>query len=283
MDVVGTIEIDDAPVELPARRFLRDGGTRDHASEVQRESLLTVSVNDIPTMQIGCSADHLVELVCGRLYTEGLIAGLGEIDTLSICENSLRADVYLRDREADLSRRAARMVPTCCTNNVTLNDYFDAGEPLQPVTPIPWDAEWIFRAIDVFERDETLHRRTRGTHTAYLSNREGFLLVREDIGRHNALDKAVGSALLNGIDLSQCLLFTSGRVPTDMTAKTVRAKIPILASKSAATDKTIQMARDYNLTLICNANPESFDVFHNPIGSAQSTSSRLIANKNSIA
>lgn len=268
MRVVGTIEIADAPVELPARRLLRDGSTRELASEVQCENLLTVNVNDIPTMQIGCSSDHLVELVCGRLFTEGLVSGLGEIDSLSICENSLRADVYLHEREADLSRRAMRMVPTCCTNNATLNDYFDAGEPLQPVKPVPWDAEWVFAVVDAFERDETLHRRTRGTHTAYLSNRDGVLLVREDIGRHNAFDKAVGAALIDGIDLAQCMLFTSGRVPTDMTAKAVRAGIPILASKSAATDKTIQMARDYDLTLICNANPECFDVFCNPATSA---------------
>ena len=264
MHVIGTIETVDTPVVLSARRFLHDGSTREQASEIQSENLLTVNVNDIPTMQIGCSADHLVELVCGRLITEGLVSSLDEIDVLSICENSLRADVYLLNREADLSRRAARMVPTCCTNNVTLNDYFDVDEPLLSVKPVPWDAEWIFQVIETFERDLTLHRRTRGTHTAYLSNREGILLFREDIGRHNALDKAVGSALIDGIDLSQCLLFTSGRMPTDMTAKVVRAGIPILASKSAATDKTIQMARDCSLTLICNANRESFDVFHDP-------------------
>ena len=269
MHVVGTIEIADSPVELPARRFMRDGSACEQPSEVQRESLLAVNVNDIPTMRIGCSADHLVELVCGRLFTEGLVSSLGEIDSISICENSLRADVYLLDREADLSRLAAQMVPTCCTNNVTLNDYFNAGEPLRPVQPVPWDAEWVFAVVEAFERDETLHRRTRGTHTAYLSNRDGILLVHEDIGRHNALDKAVGSALISGIDLSRCMLFTSGRVPTDMTAKAVRAGIPILASKSAATDKTIQMARDYDLTLICNANLESFDVFCDPATSAE--------------
>ena len=265
MHAVGTIEIEDTPVELPARRYLRDGNNFERASEVQRESLLTVNVNDIPTMQLGCSVDHLVELVCGRLFTEGLVSNLGEIDSLSICENSLRADVYLRDREADLSRQAARMVPTCCTNNIALNDYFDVSEPLCPVKPIPWSAELIFRVIEEFERDLTQHRCTRGTHIAYLASREDILLLREDIGRHNALDKAVGSALIGGIDLSQCLLFTSGRVPTDMAAKAVRAGIPILASKSAATDQAIQMARDYNLTLICNANPESFDVFHDPV------------------
>ena len=266
MDVVGTIEVSDTPIALSAQRHLRNGGICEKTSEVQRESLLVVQVNDIPTMRIGCSIDHLVELVCGRLLTEGLIRDLGEIDTISVCENSLRADVYLHDRQADLSRRTAPMVPTCCTNNVTLNDYFDIGEPLRPIEPVPWNADWIFQIVDAFERDCTQHRRTRGTHIAHLVNRDGTQYVREDIGRHNALDKAVGAALIGGIELSQCLVFTSGRVPTDMAVKAIRAGIPLLVSKSTATDKTIQMAHDYGLTLICNANRECFDVFSDPGG-----------------
>ena len=267
MEVIGTVCIDDEPLACEVRRYARGSGqgSAEAAScEIERESLLTVNVNDIPTMQIGCSASHLVELVCGRLFTEGLVGSLDEIDALSICENSLRADVYLHDRAADLSREAARMVPTCCTNNVTFNDYFGTDEPLGPVVPINWDAEWVYSVAEAFELDRTSHRRTRGAHSAYLADRAGVLYQREDIGRHNAFDKAVGSALIDGVDLSRCLLFTSGRVPTDMTAKAVRARIPVLVSKAVATDKTIQMARAYELTLICNATSAGFDVVSDP-------------------
>lgn len=264
MEIVGTIEVSDEPMAHRVQRYLRDGGVEECASEIQRESLLTVHVNDIPTMQVGCSASHLVELVCGRLFTEGLISGIEEIDALSICENSLRADVYLHDREADLSREAARMVPTCCTNNVMLNDYFASDEPLDPVKPIAWDADWVFRVADVFELDLTSHSRTRGAHSAYLADRTDVLYLREDIGRHNAFDKAVGSALIDGVDLTQCMLFTSGRVPTDMAIKAVRAGIPLLVSKAVATDKTVELARSYDLTLICNATSKSFDVVCQP-------------------
>lgn len=264
MDVIGTIEVVDEPLKLTMRRFERDGDVHPEAAEIQCESLVSVYVNDIPTMQIGCSASNLVELVCGRLFTEGLVRSLDEIDALSICEQSLRADVLLHDREADLSRRAARMVPTCCTNNVTFNDYFGDDEPLRPVKPIPWDAEWVFSVADVFALDCTVHSRTFGSHSAYLADREGILYVCEDIGRHNAFDKVVGSALVDGVDLTHCLLFTSGRVPTDMALKAVRARIPLLVSKAVATDKTIEMAREYDLTLICSASSCSFDVACEP-------------------
>lgn len=254
----------DEPLPCTTQRFHRFSGVCEVESEIQRESLLTVHVNDIPTMQIGCSASHLVELVCGRLFTEGLVGGVDEIDALSICENSMRADVYLRDREADLSQQAMRMVPTCCTNNVMLNDYFCSAEPLRPIEPIRWEPEWIFLLAETFELDRTSHRRTRGTHSAYLAEGPDVRYLREDIGRHNAFDKVVGSALIDGVDLSRCILFTSGRVPTDMAVKAVRAGVPVLASKAVATDQAIELARAHGLTLICRATSASFDVVCDP-------------------
>ena len=260
MEVIGTVNL---PEEHPTHRVSR---RRRHARgaeaelPVQRESTLIVYINDIPTMQIVCSPNHLVELVCGRLFTERLTLGLDEIDALSICESSLRADVYLKDRDADLSRKAVLTVPTCCTNNRTLNDYFDTGEGLHSVHPASWVDEWIYRIAETFELDRTSHGITRGSHSAYLADETGVLNIHEDIGRHNAFDKAIGSALIDGIDLNRCLMFTSGRVPTDMMAKAVRAGLPLLVSKTVATDQAIDMAREFGLTLICNATSESFDV-----------------------
>lgn len=261
MELIGTIPLVDEPVGFPAGRFYRDGrkmATVENA--VQEESLIAVYVNDILTMQVGCSASHLAELVLGRLYTEGLIASVDEVDALSVCERSMRADVVLCDRDADLTREAEHIVATCCTNNVTLNEYFSDYSGLVPVKPIAWDSDWVFSVADEFARDKTVHARTQGAHSAYLANRDGILYMREDIGRHNAFDKVVGSALFDGVDLMQCLLYTSGRVPIDMATKAIRARIPLLVSKTVATDKAVKLAESMDLTLICKATPTSFDV-----------------------
>ena len=268
MQVVGTIELEDSPISFSAKRIHANGSVLEIDNAIQSESILSVYVNDILTMQLGCSASHLVELVVGRLFTEGLVAGIDDIAAISICDNNLRADVVLADREADLSRKAAQVVPTCCTTNRTLNDYFRTDDEIRPVVPIPWDAEWLFRVAEVFELDHTSHSRTHGTHSAYLATREAVLYCREDIGRHNAFDKVVGSALIDGVDLGQCLLFTSGRVPTDMVAKAIRSGLPILVSKAVATDKTVELARGYDLTLVCNATTRSLDVLSDPLGMA---------------
>ena len=70
-----------------------------------------------------------------------------------------------------------------------------------------------------------------------LQFRGHILCMREDIGRHNAFDKVVGWAILHGVDLAKRMLYSSGRVPSDMASKAIRARIPILVSKSVATDR----------------------------------------------
>ena len=261
MDIIGTIETKDQPVELAARRLFANGETEMLAGLVQEESLLEVFVNDILTMELICSASNLVELVVGRLFTEGIIRTAGEIDALSVCEHSTQAFVYLKDRTADVSRKHAEQVPSCCTGNRVLNDFFGRDEELEAVEPRPWDAQAVFALAREFEADKTDHARTRGSHSAYLATLGGEVLaVGEDIGRHNAFDKVIGWAVINEVRLEDCMLYTSGRVPTDMVTKAIRARLPVLISKAVATDKTVLIARQYGLTLICSATSEHVDV-----------------------
>jgi FdhD protein len=83
----------------------------------------------------------------------------------------------------------------------------------------------------------------------------------EDIGRHNAVDKILGQAIAEEIDLSKTMMITSGRVPSDMLTKVIKAKIPIIVARSVATDAAIEMANTYNITLIGYARGTRMNVY----------------------
>ena len=230
--------------------------------DLQVEHVVRVFVNGELTMSLTCSPDHIIELVVGRLFTEGMVSGVEEIDEVWLCEHSSRVLVYLRDRQAAVTGtgRMVEDVGTCCTDNRTVSSLFLRDEELPHVKAIPWNADDVFALAAAFEGDTPMHRRTYGAHSCYLARGRDILYCCEDLGRHNALDKVVGCALADGVDLSQCTLFTSGRIPTDMCMKAIRARIPIMASKAVPTDLAVRMAKEHGLTLICAAHSDSFMV-----------------------
>src|SRR4030042_6130663 len=99
-----------------------------------------------------------------------------------------------------------------------------------------------------------LYRSTRGVHTAALS-KGGTLpeIACDDIGRHNAVDKVIGSALITGIDFKVAVLLCSGRISSDVFFTAKRCEIPVLISLSAPTHQAVLLAREMHLTLVCFA------------------------------
>lgn len=115
--------------------------------------------------------------------------------------------------------------------------------------------------VDRLARDTELHRRTRSTHSCFLLLDGKIIFECEDISRHNTIDKAIGWALLKGINLSRTAVFTSGRVPVDMAGKIIRAGVRVLISKETATKEAIELAERFNLTLIGKVRPEGYIVY----------------------
>lgn len=265
MDVVDRYRQEEVLVSRTARVVSAAGEEREQECAVLVEHDLDVYVNEVLTMRVVCTPSHLVDLVVGRLFSEGIIEGVADVESVYVCEYGTRARVTLRERSADFTRKvSAEVVPTCCTGNKLYNRYFDEGRPLEKVRPIAWSRSWVFAAAAAFSQDSPLHRRTYGTHSCYLVADGHVVCCREDLGRHNAFDKVIGWALREGVDLTQTLVFSSGRIPVDMVTKAIRAGIPVLATKAVPTDSTIELARRYDLTLICSAHPDSMRVYCDP-------------------
>jgi FdhD protein len=235
-----------------------DGIKEEICAPVIDEHSMQLYVNEQEIMEITCTKSNLAELVTGRMLTEGIIENADEIDSIHICEKGLRANVFL-NRELVFEKKLYKEA-TCCTMNRTLLNR--ANEVVMKKLPdYAWDKEWIFNLANVFAADSKIHKATKGTHSCYLSRNGEVIISFEDIGRHNAMDKAIGYALINGIPLNECILYTTGRVPTDMVKKAIMAGVPVLVSKAVPTDAAIKMAKEHNLTLICKAWPDKFEIF----------------------
>lgn len=248
----------------------RDGDCHTAYEPVLTEHVLDVYLNDQLTMKLVCIPQYLTELVLGRLLTEGILEDASDVEQIYICEHGRRARVVLSEKEPEkgISRDCeadrepfTELTPSCCTGNHILNDYFLTGKPVKPVTPIFWKAEQVFDLADRFHAGMPLHGQTWATHSCFLAKDGQLLFQCEDIGRHNALDKAIGYALRHGIPLSRCMVYSSGRIPTDMAMKAIRAGIPILASKASPTAEAIALAKEYGLTLVCAARRDRMKLF----------------------
>lgn len=211
------------------------------------EHAAAILVNEQPAFRVVCTPELLPQLALGRLLTEGWINSADEVERVAVCAQGLKISVQLRHPLA-AAEQAGQEVPSCCTDNLTL------ASPVQlpPLAPVPQreiPAAWVDALADAMGQGLPFYRATHAVHSCLLL-RAGRILYRcEDLGRHNALDKAVGCALTEGVPLAECVLFTSGRVPVDMVRKAIRAGVPALVSKSMPTVQSLELAEEYGLKL----------------------------------
>lgn len=120
----------------------------------------------------------------------------------------------------------------------------------------------IFASVGLIDSLAMLWGRTGGVHCSVICDRFGGLVsYAEDIGRHTSIDKAVGKALLDGRDLSECFLMSTGRMTAGMMAKAYRAGLPMVVSNTAPLSSGVELARRLGMTLICFAMPPRMSVY----------------------
>ena len=240
----------------------KDGNTSNRECRIVKEHFLELLVNERLVMKLVCTPSNLVELVVGRLISEGYIESTEDVEYIYICESGKHVRVFLKEPVTEKLKltQAVEETATCCTDNKVF--WNNSNLKKNRLEKVKWNSEWIFGLANEFASGSRIHKATQGTHSCYLGVKGEILFAAEDIGRHNAMDKVIGYAAMQGLQREECILYTTGRVPTDMIKKVVMSQIPVLVTKAVPTDAAVEMARACNLTLICKAWPDRYEIFH---------------------
>jgi FdhD protein len=208
------------------------------------------------------------ELAAGFLFTEGIINNNNQVESVEVLP--LRENIVvvtLNENVIPALQKAERNFYTTSSCGVCGKSSIDAIRTVSvynnEVDDIYLKAAMFYGLQDQLIEQQLIFQSTGGLHAAALFNMEGNLIrVREDVGRHNALDKLVGTALLNDeLPLNKLILLLSGRASFELLQKAIMAGIKIVAAVGAPSSLAVQLAKEGGITLIGFLRNERFNIY----------------------
>jgi FdhD protein len=250
------------------RRVLRigvDGTAEERADLLAVEEPLEIRIDGEPLIVTMRTPGDDIDLAAGFLYTEGLLGSLSDVHEIRMCDENVAA-VSMRDG-ASLVAQPSRQFVTTSACGVCGKDSIDAirvrsrFDVAADPTRVP--AAVLAGLPDGLRAAQRIFASTGGLHAAGLFTADGELLVlREDVGRHNAVDKVAGWALRSGrLPLSGCVLLVSGRASFELAQKAVMMGVPVLAAVSAPSSLAASLADETGLTLVGFLRGTSMNVY----------------------
>lgn len=228
------------------------------------ERPITIHLNDVEVATTQASPGDLEELAVGFLVAEGFLADRESL--VGVDTDVKRGLVWVTSSEEvpdDLASRT-RYITSGCGKGVTFAS-LGHTRGLDPVASgVTVNANELYALIGDMAREATSYRDTGGTHACGLARGTQLLIVREDVGRHNALDKLLGRAWLDRIDTSDTILLSTGRISYEMAVKAAKARVPVVVSRSAVTDLAAEVANSLNITLAGYARGGHLAVYTHP-------------------
>jgi len=248
---------------------------------VVTEEPLQISLHGEPLSVVMRTPGNDIELCLGLMYAEGIVRAMDEVRLIRISaeseemEEAVRVDADLvESNQVDLHPKGApRRKPersmlsssACGVCGTVLIE--DLRRDLSSLPDGPKvDASILPGLVEQLRAGQGVFERTGGLHAAGLFTSVGDLVhVREDVGRHNAVDKIVGRSLIDGaLPARNSILVVSGRAGYEIVQKTISAGIPILAAVGAPSSLAVALAREFNQTLVGFLRGDRFNVYAGP-------------------
>jgi FdhD protein len=214
------------------------GGSRKRLTDLAAvEKKISLYVNSEFFASFMCTPTNIRELAAGYMFLEGLINGPEDIKSMEEKQGEsisvgIEGISFMKERPLSPSEASGR-----------------------------FSAEEILELMKEFDSKSKIFRETGGVHSCALCGSRGMEAFFEDVGRHNAADKVIGYALLNGLDLDETYLMTSARISSETAVKLARAGIQMIVSRSAPTDFALEIAEAANITVAGFARGDSMNIY----------------------
>lgn len=266
---LSSLEVDENTPVIQSMPVIRYKGTvhKELADDVITEAEISLYINGSFFQTMYCTPKDLPELITGNLYAQGRIQAAVDLIDLIITRRPdpdlVLYDVHAQVAETEALKEAARVDSRVFTTSGSSRPAIPfAGSLSKEDTDLELDMERIMEISGVFQDTSALFARTGGNHACAIIEDGEMISFMEDIGRHNALDKLIGKALMEGRDLSRAMILLSGRMASEMTMKVLRTPVSVLLSRSAPTDRSVQLARDNNLTMVGFIRGQRLNIYH---------------------
>lgn len=227
--------------------------------EVIAEEPMTLYVNGVELVTLMSTPREWDALALGLLKNEGFIQTMEEVDHVYINDQGCCVDVWLHHAIETPKRR---IVTSGCGGGVTFDTPEHGIERLERDLRV--EPEKLIELFGQLHTPDSLHARARGVHSAGLADDREILIVVEDIGRHNTIDRLMGACMLQGIKTEGRILLATGRISSEMMHKGAGMGCPIIASRKSPTSMSITMAETWNITLVGYARRETLRVYTHP-------------------
>ncbi len=237
-------------------------GREETRAVVASEFPLTVFLNDVELVTLLCTPSDLGSLAVGFLFAEGFLKSKNEIKNLTVNERTGIARVT-RHEEFDLSRELLfkRLITSACGRGAAFYSTADAQNLSKIDSNITVSGRDVSALLEQFNRRSDTFKTTGGVHSAALADGDDILVFKDDLGRHNAIDKVFGECLLHDISTEDRILITSGRAPSEMILKAAKGKVPVLVAIGSTTDLGIRLADSLGITLVGFARGKGMTIY----------------------
>jgi FdhD protein len=212
------------------------------------ETPVSLIINGKKNLTFMCTPSNLNELAAGHLYSSGIIHSIEDIYSLAACADMKQISIKMADNIDDGGFQLNTVLASSCGSGSQFNEkFFEKPKNESSYTISLSKIKEL--AIEMFSNAE-LYKEHGGVHCAALSDGNEILALREDVGRHNAVDKVIGKGVFLGTDFKSSIIMTTGRISTDMILKAVNAGTPIVVSRSIPTTMAYEIAEKLGVTII---------------------------------